>query len=41
MISQFSDLPEINQTLEIEGFLFTILETSQSRILKLKVEKIA
>ncbi|ELA09117.1 TerC family transport protein [Moraxella macacae 0408225] len=39
LISQLADMPEVGNTLEIEGLLFTILQTSQSRILKLKVEK--
>lgn len=40
IISQLADMPQVNEQIEIEGFLFTILETSQSRILKLKVEKV-
>lgn len=40
IISQLADMPQLDDKIEIEGFLFTILETSQSRILKLKVEKV-
>ena len=39
LISQLTDVPEVNQTIDIGDYKFTILETSTSRILKLKVER--
>lgn len=39
LISQLTDVPEVNQTIDIGAYKFTILETSTSRILKLKVER--
>lgn len=38
IISQLPDIPQINDTFIAEGYKFTILETSSSRILLLKVE---
>ena len=39
LISQLTDAPKVNQTINIGAYKFTILETSTSRILKLKVER--
>ena len=39
LISQLTDAPKVNQTIDIGAYKFTILETSTSRILKLKVER--
>ncbi|MFW2177831.1 MULTISPECIES: TerC family protein [unclassified Moraxella] len=39
LISQLSDLPQVNDTLSMEGYVFTILETANSRILSVKVEQ--
>ena len=39
LISQLTDVPEVNQSIDIDNYKFTILETSTSRILKLKVER--
>lgn len=38
IISQLSDMPKDNDTFVSDGYVFTILETSTSRILLLKVE---
>lgn len=38
LISQLTDLPQTNDTLALDGYVFTILETANSRILLVKVE---
>lgn len=38
IIAQLSDMPQANDTFAADGYLFTILETLNSRILLLKVE---
>lgn len=38
IIAQLSELPQVGDSFNAEGYQFTILETSSSRILKLKVE---
>lgn len=38
IIAQLSDMPEANQVLEIEGYRFTILDATPSRILLLRVD---
>lgn len=39
IIGQLPDLPQVNDTFTAEGYKFTILDTSSSRILLLKVEQ--
>ena len=39
LISQLPDMPEVDQSIVLDHYKFTILEISTSRILKLKVEK--
>ena len=39
IIAQLSDMPQVNDTFAEDGYVFTILEISSSRILLLKVER--
>lgn len=39
IISQLSDMPQVNDVMTEDGYHFTVLETSKSRILLLRVEK--